>query len=60
MKLHLIIPAKGGDQPIFASNALIQEKFSASLFSFAYSRYETYQHYLWNGLINHVKSTCNS
>jgi hypothetical protein len=60
MKIHLIIPSKGGDQPIFTSEALIQEQFQNSLFSFAYKDYEKYQYHLWDGLINHVESTRNS
>jgi hypothetical protein len=59
MRIHLIIPSKGGNQPIFASDALIEENFENGLFSFAYAEYERYQHYLWDGLINHVESTRN-
>lgn len=59
MRIHLIIPTKGGSQPLFTSKILLEEQYTNSLFSFAYSIYKAYQCELWNGLINHVNNTRN-
>lgn len=59
MRIHLIIPSKGGNQPVFTSDILIEQQYTNNLFSFAYQEYERYQYQYWNGLINHVNNTRN-
>ncbi len=59
MKIHLIIPIKGGSQVDFASSVLLEQEYTNNLFSFAYQEYEKYQHQYWNGLINHVNNIRN-
>lgn len=60
MRIHFIIPSKGGDQPGFTSQALLEEGCRNSLFSYAYADYERYQHKLWTGwqeIVNDIDRT---